>query len=1329
MDSDWARTSLSSLSFSSSSGQRQNQPPRPPPRSFPPYQSRQQRKQLKFYQAEANRTQTADKNRLERIEREIEKRHKDDVLKIRIHPDANMAVNMIANMTALELRREMERYGDVGEIIIEPESALVFFEARPHNIRDLVRLNIGGHRLRLELLRNHPDSRFSAESLELGAMLAEDVFCSEFMVKSAVTIHFQENKRQIKITFKHPFNETIMKYHVEMKFQDMDKGCIQVHQLGSKDEILIQLRFPPIFWRFDSKLEGSDHQKWSVNHSLRRAVDILKGGDITGIAMRDSPVEPNPTNLNAKLGRWIVFRLVIDQRYIGDVESLVDGAKRCNLFKEDSQGIEVRESSRVPRPNMEAFKPLAFEVRYMLDSALSFNYIVEYDLTAEVAEIFCALEPLKASMILEHIIWNRQRIWNLKDYLSKQAAKLKTPVKPRIVPDQCVYLRKASITPTTIYLQPPAIETSNRIIRQYLHVKDYFLRVEFSDEGSSKLWSKDSASNENNAIYNRIFAALTQGIKIGNRTYEFLSFSASQLRENSAWFYCPEGGNPTIESIHNWMGDFSRIKSIPKYAARMGQCFSSTRAIDNLSSEQVHMINDIEYNGHVFSDGCGRISEDLARMIGIELEKESMPSAFQIRLGGSKGVLALYPTLPKKMVQIRPSMEKFTVKHYVLEVIRTSSYISSYLNRQIILLLTHLGVPNEIILDLKNKHMRDLAKLETDDTTAIKVLRQNWDEHGTTKMMVEMVKAGFLQNQDPFIKNLLALFKHQQHEELAKKARILVPDGAYLLGVCDETGDLKEGEIFVQISGSEGSSKRRIIEADCIVVRCPCFHPGDVRVVRAVNRKSLAHLHDVIVFNTKGSRGIPSMCSGGDLDGDDFTVIWDERIVKKVKQHEPMDYSGQGALAAKDVTIHDIKKFFVQYAVSDNLGVIANAHLALSDQLEGGPFHSKCLKLAQLHSDAVDFPKSGIPAQITPDLRAKMYPDFMEKPPEKTYRSARILGQIFRDCSEGLESWVPQDYQQSFNKLLVIDGHEDYLADAYECKEGYDREMNSLKNQYGVKSDLEVVCGFITGIGIITNKRDRDIRKAIQGAYGGIRRKWRKELEEEFYAPDSKVVDPQNLPFLERKASAWYAVCYQDLQPGDPYTFPWVAWDILCTIAHRVRTQQLTEEEDPTRASVSGDDDNESTVIDLLGEEPLENENMRSIQSSALMDIALKRERGKISAEKRDSNLRILQQYTHSQFVTGGLTSRTWRGPQTTPSGTPLTLAVTMQKLTSEEPSSPVETVNSYDMEAPLGAYSPKKCELRPLRSAVTLQTGLQAGVISVEPDVDDKALHEILGY
>jgi RNA-dependent RNA polymerase len=38
-----------------------------------------------------------------------------------------------------------------------------------------------------------------------------------------------------------------------------------------------------------------------------------------------------------------------------------------------------------------------------------------------------------------------------------------------------------------------------------------------------------------------------------------------------------------------------------------------------------------------------------------------------------------------------------------------------------------------------------------------------------------------------------------------------------------------------------------------------------------------------------------------------------------------------------------------------------------------------CVELAKLFSTAVDFPKTGIPAEIPSHLFAKEYPDFMEK--------------------------------------------------------------------------------------------------------------------------------------------------------------------------------------------------------------------------------------------------------------------------------------------------------------------------------------------------------------
>lgn len=56
-----------------------------------------------------------------------------------------------------------------------------------------------------------------------------------------------------------------------------------------------------------------------------------------------------------------------------------------------------------------------------------------------------------------------------------------------------------------------------------------------------------------------------------------------------------------------------------------------------------------------------------------------------------------------------------------------------------------------------------------------------------------------------------------------------------------------------------------------------------------VDRPELRHLSNVIVFSTKGERGLPSMLSGGDLDGDQFTLIWDSRLLPNANL-EPFSY-------------------------------------------------------------------------------------------------------------------------------------------------------------------------------------------------------------------------------------------------------------------------------------------------------------------------------------------------------------------------------------------------------------------------------------------------------
>lgn len=66
----------------------------------------------------------------------------------------------------------------------------------------------------------------------------------------------------------------------------------------------------------------------------------------------------------------------------------------------------------------------------------------------------------------------------------------------------------------------------------------------------------------------------------------------------------------------------------------------------------------------------------------------------------------------------------------------------------------------------------------------------------------------------------------------------------------------------------------------------------------------------------------------------------------------------------RDVTIDDVKDFFVSYLRNDRVGQIANAHVVHADKQEDGVQSDECNLLAQLHSTAVDFAKTGIPADI-----------------------------------------------------------------------------------------------------------------------------------------------------------------------------------------------------------------------------------------------------------------------------------------------------------------------------------------------------------------------------
>lgn len=156
----------------------------------------------------------------------------------------------------------------------------------------------------------------------------------------------------------------------------------------------------------------------------------------------------------------------------------------------------------------------------------------------------------------------------------------------------------------------------------------------------------------------------------------------------------------------------------------------------------------------------------------------------------------------------------------------------------------------------------------------------------------------------------------------------------------------------------------------------------------------LTQLANCIVFSSKGSRDLPSQesnfrrprsrrkppdlkslisfeqlltctiqLSGGDLDGDRYYIIWDEECRPK-RYFGAADYPRQEPIdIGRAVNRDDMTDFFIQFMETDQLGRIAVLHRVLADQKPEGTLNTQCITLAEMHSTAVDFSKTGIPVR------------------------------------------------------------------------------------------------------------------------------------------------------------------------------------------------------------------------------------------------------------------------------------------------------------------------------------------------------------------------------
>ncbi|KAF3004792.1 hypothetical protein E8E13_002785 [Curvularia kusanoi] len=490
--------------------------------------------------------------------------------------------------------------------------------------------------------------------------------------------------------------------------------------------------------------------------------------------------------------------------------------------------------------------------------------------------------------------------------------------------DHLALIYKATVTPTGLLLRGPEWGVSNRVLRRYAKHTKHFMRVFFTDEDGLSVFHDSRSSQEE--VYARFKEVLCNGITIAGRVFEFLGFSHASLRYHAAWFMAPfeeNGSQVCAKDVIHALGDFKNIHCSAKCAARIGQAFSDTvhsvRVPDD--ADVIETKDDIIRNGRTFSDGCGTISRALLQKVWLSLPPNSRskrPTVLQIRYRGAKGIVSLDSTLLGDQLHIRKSMTKYVAREGWRDLeLCGAAYkpLNLFLNHQFIKILEDLNIP-----------IKNLFAVQDDALKALELMVQH-----------PLNAASFL------------------------------------------------GEVFVatQFPDEYGEWQHRALISDRVVVtQAPALHPGDIQLVKAVDVDSeseLKALRNCIVFSQKGHRDLPSQLSGGDLDGDLFHIIYDDRLIPDFV-YPPAEYESAPAKdLGRSVEASDIVDFFIDFMKMDRLGVISNKHKIRADRKIEGTRDAECIMLAKLASDAVDFSKSGNPADMSqiPPGRDHFKPDFM----------------------------------------------------------------------------------------------------------------------------------------------------------------------------------------------------------------------------------------------------------------------------------------------------------------------------------------------------------------
>ncbi|KAF8973725.1 RNA dependent RNA polymerase-domain-containing protein [Flammula alnicola] len=842
--------------------------------------------------------------------------------------------------------------------------------------------------------------RISINILQFGWECRDYVFSieSETYCDSPASLTFSDERRELRIELQQDF-ET---YFIAIHYSHINETSVH-HYLETDPVIFFSLNTPPTYERNGvplrqrlSFLPIPDHQRVAPYASLAIRLVCTSANDLQEFRRLSGA---------AQLHRISNYECPVERREIFSAPAL-----------EKLQGYLRRFNWCISFQIEALLRSMAVDVKEVLDLVPQIARVLNQKGKAFTA----AMLPKFAARA--KIIWDEEEAQEtniLQCFLKteKDVAKQSALITLKPSEGSLYDAYHVTITPTTMFLDGPFPERSNRVIRAYEPIhQESFLRVSFLDEAKLQ-YRFDREVDGPEFIRARVGPLLLAGLTIAGRKFKFLAYSQSALKEHAVWFVKPFRdslrGFVNAESIVKSLGTFEGLRfdrdliyCPARYAARLSQAFTATDAVQ-IEVEEIMPIEDIYTSDrkYQFTDGVGTLSKELAREIWAQLKKRNDEgAAYQIRFRGSKGMLSVDYKLSGMAICLRPSMTKFVADEWTaIEIARAFDRPGTYfLNRPLIMLLEGLGVPFEVFEQYQN-----LAVLKTKNAgKSLGEAAALFESHGLgasyrlTSIMLNLEKLGITSlPDDRFYTKFLEYAIHHVLRDLKNHARIPVPGAWTLVGIADVHKYLKAGEIFACIKPVNG--KTEYLEGPVLISRSPTIHPGDVMIVNAIGRPqpgSCFHaepLPNTVVFSVLGERPVPSCLGGGDLDGD---------VVRPRRQHPPADYDpAPKKMVDHPSTMADVANFVMEYINSDVVGVVAINWLIIADQSGEGIFDTDCMKLASLHSNAVDYPKSGQPVALTEIPKPKHHvkpdwhaPETVDVSSGDFYESPKAIGRLFR---------------------------------------------------------------------------------------------------------------------------------------------------------------------------------------------------------------------------------------------------------------------------------------------------------------------------------------------